>query len=407
MTPPTPILSIIIPSRNRADYAKACLRSALSIDRSDFEIIVQDNSDEPILEDFVANDLNDSRIHYRYTSDRMDVIQNFTQATERANGEYICFIGDDDGVTPEIVDAASWAYRENYDALDTTRPAQFWWPDIRHRVYGDRFAGSLEIRPFTGTISFPDPHEELFKCARSGGQQFFNLPKVYYGLVRRTCLEQVRGATGEYFPGPSPDLAGAVAVASYVDRMCLVDYPLVLPGSSKASTAGMGVAGRHIGRLEDWPHLPKDKVANWSQLVPAFFSGRTIWGEDVVQALKATGRDDVLKEFDVSLLHAHCVVFHPDQAKKTLMNLLPALRTHEESAVVGIARFAAALVKAYARRGRSSLLRFKELMSLDESVAVKQVGTIEEAVSTLVAHLQSVGLSFAQSAGQVPNQSPS
>ncbi len=50
MTQDAPLLSVVIPSRNRMDYAKSAIRSVLSIPCSELELVVEDNSDSNQLE---------------------------------------------------------------------------------------------------------------------------------------------------------------------------------------------------------------------------------------------------------------------------------------------------------------------------------------------------------------------
>lgn len=344
----------------------------------------------------IKEEINDARMSYHHHKEPLDLAHNFSLALENSSGEFVCFIGDDDGVLPEIVDAAVWAKSRGYDALLPTRPAQYWWPDIRHRYYRDSLAGNLEIKRFTAKLSVPDPERELVRCARGAGRVFFNLPKIYYGLVRRECLNKVKDVCGTYFPGPSPDLAGAVAVASYVKNMCMVDYPLFLPGSSAGSGAGLGAIKKHEGRLEDQPHLPKSILDNWSKLVPKFFSGRTIWGEDVVQALRATGREDILRLFNVSLLHAMCAVFNPGQLPATLKNLIPALRSNEQNVPLGVLWFAWGYLYTWALRSGSHLARLARMLALDRSTTVGDIPDIEEGVKALTEHIKVMGKTFSQ-----------
>jgi hypothetical protein len=356
----------------------------------DLEVVVQDNSSTDELGEFVS-EMRDPRITYNWVEESLDVVANFTLGLEHAKGEFICFIGDDDGVLPEIVDAAKWADANGLDAVLPTRPAQYWWPDIRHRYYGDRFSGNLDIKRFSGQISFPDPEAELLRCARGAGRSFFDLPKVYYGLVRRLAFERVRKVTGVYFPGPSPDLAGAVAVASQIDRMCRIDYPFVLPGSSAKSTAGLGAAKAHEGRLEDYPHLPASALRDWSELVPRFFAGSTIWGEDVVQALRATGRDDVLRQFNVPLLHAMCAALNPAHLSATMRNLVPALRGNGQNPAFGVIRFAAAYGYTWALRFQSHLSRFTRDLPFRGFSKIGGLPDVERAVNALMAHMKETG----------------
>src|SRR4030042_4335622 len=97
-TSSSPILSLVIPTRNRAKYAISCIRSILTISSPRLEIIVQDNSDNDDLERMVRTSIHDSRMRYNHTTEHLDAIQNFEKAMEMAGGEYISHIGEDDSV---------------------------------------------------------------------------------------------------------------------------------------------------------------------------------------------------------------------------------------------------------------------------------------------------------------------
>lgn len=387
-----PVLSVLIPTRNRARYAIHAIRNVLSICSSNLELVVHDNSDNSELERCLQMQPVDPRLVYRRETSRLDVNQNFAGALDVSSGQYICFIGDDDGVNPEIVDAALWARASGLDAVVTSRPAQYWWPDIRFRHYGDELGGTLDIREFSGRISFPSAEQEMIKCARTAGRSFADLPRAYYGIVTRECMEHVKKTAGMYFPGPSPDLSSAIAVADCVGRYCKLDYPLFIPGSSGGSTAGMGALKKHTGRLEDVPHLPQDLVREWSDIVPRFWSGSTVWGEDVVQALKRMGRNDILNEFDVAQLHALCAVFNPEYIRTTVESLYRALRVTNTGYVLGSAKFGLGYAFVWCLRLRAMILHF--LRPYRHMEHITDVDNVQQAGDALQAYLRSTHRRF-------------
>jgi glycosyltransferase involved in cell wall biosynthesis len=315
-----PTLSIIIPTRNRQKYAIPLIKAILNFKARNFEIVVHDNSDDENLRYAFKEFQSDNRLHYYYRHERMGVNDNFTLATEASHGEYVCFIGDDDGVTEEILLAANWAKDNNLDALYPSGMAHYLWPDVERQIYGKTDSGTLMLENFSGKIKHIKPEIEIIRCAKDAGQNFHSLPRSYFGIVKKSVLERVKIKTGSYFPGPSPDLSSAVAVALLANRIVDINYPLFIHGTGAKSFGGLGLDKKHIGRLEDWPHLSKQHIDNWSLIVPRIFSGETIWAEDVVQALRATDREDLLKYFNVPLLHAMCLVFHPDYIPNILEN---------------------------------------------------------------------------------------
>lgn len=382
-----PILSIIVPTRNRAKYAIPCIRSLINIPSQELEIVVHDNSETNELDNYVNTEIKDSRLIYRHTKERLDVVANFSKAIEYAHGEYIAFIGDDDGVNPEIVDAALWAKKNRIDALVTTRPAQYKWPDKMERIYALKQAGELTIKRFTSRIKSAYPEDAMKKCAKLAGSNIVSLPKIYYGLAKLECMEKVKKVAGTCFPGPSPDLAGAMAIANYVKRMRIIDYPLFLPGASAVGAAGWVARGKHQGQLEDYPHLPKKYIRIWSKIVPKYFSGSTIWGEDVVQALVAVGRNDILREFNVPLLHAKCAVFNPAYLIVTLRNFYPALKEIEKGYLIGTLKFIYYYIYLWAVRGKYLALNLIHISLNDGIFTVKNLIDIDEATKAMQKYL--------------------
>ena len=61
----TPLLSVVIPTRNRAECAVSAVRSLLSIPSERLQIVVHDNSDNQRLHDSIQPLLHDARVVYR------------------------------------------------------------------------------------------------------------------------------------------------------------------------------------------------------------------------------------------------------------------------------------------------------------------------------------------------------
>ncbi len=398
MSQPIPLLSIIIPTRNRAEYLKPAIQGILNIPASDLELVIEDNSDSNQFESLIKDRFVDSRLRYHYSNLPASMSENYERAACRATGEYVCLIGDDDGINPEIIEAARWAKVSNLDALVPVNSAHYVWPDLNLPSNAIQ-AGELAIGPFSGRVMPLVPSEEIKKCLRSAGQGFFGLPKVYYGLVRRSTFEQVKLRTGTYFPGVSPDMAGAMAVANYVDKTCQIDYPLFLPGSSAKSNAGLSGMNRHIGRLQDQRHISSESIRNWSKLVPAFYSVQTIWAEAAVGALMATGRSDLLRDFNVPILYAELAMWHPEFIFLTGGSFFQALRITKRGACLGTVQFFLHFFYLGMLRARSLAMRARRRVRHSAHYSVTNIPNIVEAVHALSAYLVQSGMRFDRAVG--------
>ena len=397
-----PLLSIVIPTRNRQEYAASCIRSLLRIPSVDLEVVVQDNSDSDELRRHLDRHAIDERLNYTHRSGRVSVIDNCNDGVSRASGQYVTLLGDDDGVNPEIMQATQWAKDNSVDALIPFRIAHYNWPDVRYRYYGARWAGTLSVRRFSGSIVEQDIEAGVRTSARWAFQNLVdcvNLPKLYYGIIKRECLEQLFRATGAYFHGVSPDIGVAIGLSRFVGLAYAVDYPLFLPGTSAKSTAGAGVRKEHLGRLEDQPHLPVDCARNWPVTVPAFFAVQTVWAQSAVAALLATKRQAVLKEFDVALLHAMCAVFNPRYARSTMRNYYRALRASGRGVLPGTVALARAVGHTCLLRAQILLRRVTRSPSHVPMYARSGIANIDDAVVALTQYLRDSGRRFLTSAG--------
>jgi glycosyltransferase involved in cell wall biosynthesis len=315
------ILSIIVPTRNRYNTLLPLLECLLKWPHSDFEVVIQDNSDDttPFLEWMQGKDA-DVRLQYQHTKGALSAPENCDLAFSKAKGRYVCFIGDDDGVTQQLIDCCRQLEQQKIDAAIVNK-AVYIWPDTKYKYYGDKFSGLLTIKKFKGTMLALDAADEMVKVLKGGAQDMGNLPKSYHGIVARRVLQQLYALTGTYFPGPVPDMSNSVGLVPFVRSFVYWDLPVIISGTSAQSMAGRSAQKQHIGRIETESSLPKDTVKKWSSHVPLFWSGPTIWAEAAVKALSATGRQEDMRHFNFPKLYAACFTYGY-QFKKEIWNAI-------------------------------------------------------------------------------------
>jgi glycosyltransferase involved in cell wall biosynthesis len=315
-----PLLSIVIPTKNRFEYALKAIESCLRIQEDNYELIVEDNSSNNDLEEAISR-IKDKKLRYIHNKESIDMSMNFENAVERANGEYITVIGDDDSVSSDIIKITQWCKANNVDAIVTSRPSDYVWPDCTSQKLGKLMTGKLLIKKYTSRIEYPNALLELKKCLRSGVSKYYKIPRLYYGIVNHTVLYNLKGKAGCYFPGPTPDMANAVALCFFVKNLAWIDYPLFLPGVGKKSGSGLGAQNKHTGKLREWNHLSKKYIDNWSAIVPKIFSGAAIWAEDAIQALNAIDKEGYKKHLNIASVYARCLIKNKDQKEEVMICL--------------------------------------------------------------------------------------
>jgi len=306
----SPIISIVVPSRNRHQYLAVLVRSLLAVESGDFEILVHDNSDEPGGFESATGDLNDSRLRYIYDATPMSITENFEKAVSLAAGEYVCMIGDDDGVTESIIDLAHWLKANDIDVAKSPVPT-YLWPGVPSALDPLQTTGVLRLPRYSSKIEIVQSAKALARVLDSGGVRIGDLPSVYQGIVSKRALDRLFDLAGTRFPGPSPDMANAVGLSAVVNRFALVSFPVVISGVCSVSGAGEGAKHQHHGEIADRKFLPEGTADKWPPQVPFYFSGPTLWAATLIHSLKAVGKTEALSKLRYDRLYAACNVLAP------------------------------------------------------------------------------------------------
>ncbi len=99
-----PLVSILVPTSNRAALLQRSLKSILTQDYKPLEIWIGDNASTDETER-LCRGLNetDSRVHYVRRERNIGIYPNHNDLIERSRGEYLTFFHDDDEFDPQLV----------------------------------------------------------------------------------------------------------------------------------------------------------------------------------------------------------------------------------------------------------------------------------------------------------------
>ena len=307
----TPILSIVIPTKDRYSTLISIVKYFLSWDRADFEIVVQDNSlDNSVFEQELSTFRDDQRLKYSHITEPMPMIDNCSKAIERAKGDYVCFIGDDDGLIEATIDLCIWLKNKNYDSA-TFQRFSYDWPDLSKKLGESSLTdGILTSRNFEATLINVESKTELIRYLKYGATNLtYRGPFPYNGLVKRNIFEETFKNTGQYFPAPTPDVACMVSTALLAKKHAYIKLPYICGGQSLSSAAGLGRQGMHVGEIENIKSLPSDTKHKWSSELPPFWSGFTINAESAIKSLEAWKRDDLRGIFNFNRTLAAIIIY--------------------------------------------------------------------------------------------------
>jgi glycosyltransferase involved in cell wall biosynthesis len=105
-----PLVTIAIPTLNRAAWIKDCVQTALAQSYPNFEVLVSDNASTDATAE-TLNSVSDRRLRVIRQKENIGLLPNWNACLAEARGEFIVFVSDDDRVEPWLLDRCATIFR--------------------------------------------------------------------------------------------------------------------------------------------------------------------------------------------------------------------------------------------------------------------------------------------------------
>lgn len=274
-----PRFSIVIPTRERAETLRFAIQTCLVQNFDNYEVVICDNCSSPATA-AVVNSFGSPRIVYHRSPEPLSMRDNWNLAYSLTRGEYIAFIGDDDGLMPYAffqLDALIRRYGAKAIRWDC---AVYSWPNVARKDLADylQLCMSRRLTVFDGRQAIHDVMAAKLSAP--------HLPNVYHGLVAREVLEEIRGRAGHVFGSYHCDTYSSFAVPYLVDRYLSLTTPMSTSGFSASSNniAFNFMRSKHSNtqRLRDDNHATglrlnptvPDLPTGWSVIADSFLTAK-------------------------------------------------------------------------------------------------------------------------------------
>ena len=237
-------LSVIIPVLNDNNTLLKTLNTVTSQSYNDLEIIISDKSETDKLSKSIK-DINDKRIKYHHSSNIKNFSDDWETALNYASGEYIMFLGQDDGLIFGAIELGmNLIEKYNVKAL-TWKKIDYSWPN--HLVKTQKNVLFGDSKPLMQKIKCKKALNLLSKF------QFpYNmLPCIYNSIVDFKAIKSVKEKSrGKiFFSGVIPDVYSSIVLASEIDYSLYLYFPLSINGASdKSSGVIQGLNKRTINQ---------------------------------------------------------------------------------------------------------------------------------------------------------------
>jgi glycosyltransferase involved in cell wall biosynthesis len=313
-----PVLSILIPTRNRAQYVSHAIQSALKIDSDAIEIIVSENHGQDNGYE-VCKGFKDDRLRVVRPESPLPMHENFELLLKLSTGQWVTFIGDDDAIMPHALDHLNYlvAKHPQAEAIYSARAYYFW------KGMNEEYGPTCISFDFGTFEAWQDSKKQLNRTL-NGEVDYIQLPQMYSGgFHRRSLLNRVlRSQQGVYFKSVTPDAYSALMACVHTYRYLETAVPMTWVGSSPHRAIASGQT-HHKDREKDFLGMHSDDRLTFHQAIgpkpPINF--RLFFFESYISAIPVAGshylsRENVRRVFlDVSKSMKHAGVPESDIEK--------------------------------------------------------------------------------------------
>jgi len=162
---------------------------------------------------------------------------NWNYAFDAVTGEYVIYIGDDDGLTVNGIKNLRNAIKRYPIGSYKWNTTEYQWPidDIKAKVISKPQRGrGYKVYNLTKFAKF---------VMANGGWLYYKLPGVYHAAVKKSILDQIKRKNGgTLFLTTQPDLFMAMAVPEFCKTFVKLPDEVTIQGRSAKSNGGSSIS---------------------------------------------------------------------------------------------------------------------------------------------------------------------
>lgn len=241
-----PKFSVVIPTLNRPDTLKYSMLTILRQTFDDYELVIANNGSNPDVSRLIE-EFNSPRIKEVRSDAVLSMSENWERGLDACTGEYVIFVGDDDGLQPDALAYANQIFTLSGAKVMMIDWHYYYWPQtlvswLRGRLMITGLNAGRSI------VTYPS-YQSLSQAAAFQMHPLFN-PNIYSSFVHRSVIEKCKERLGIYFAHRIPDWFSGIVNLYFTENVVSFTKPLGMRGISRQSNGGgmmtLGGNGKEI-----------------------------------------------------------------------------------------------------------------------------------------------------------------
>ena len=255
-----PYFSIVIPTKNRPDYLRESVLSALLQNFEDFEVIVSDNFNDERTKNVIEQFKDNPKLKYFRTEQEMNMLDHWEFATLKAIGKYVILLPDRKVLYQNSLKKLYTILRKHQEKINVCSYGVKMFDDENKKM-GWNFE-TLKTQFFKSKKLIDVFVNENYYSDKSMDSY---LPKTLNGGYKNEFAEKVRKLNGHYFNTPgvtTPDYSSCFINLALNDEILFVGETIILSQGEKNSN------GRNFGKGYFHSYMNALKIQDPYKLVP-------------------------------------------------------------------------------------------------------------------------------------------
>ena len=220
---------IVIPTKSREKTLVFSIKTALSQDYDNFQVIVSDNYSDANVRSIVSQ-FNDDRLIYQRSNKPLCMRDSWEFALSGVSGSgLVHFMGDDNGLVPGALRRVNEIHQLTGAKVIHSEVVDYIWPDTLTERCGLYVPLSKDYYKISSKRALNGAFNLFFG--------FSKLPTINVAFVDTAVIEKAKEyGRGRYFLASNPDVYSAFINTFVEDSYIYSHYPFIVNGASSART---------------------------------------------------------------------------------------------------------------------------------------------------------------------------
>lgn len=225
----TPSITVVIPTRDRAETLPFTIASCLTAADDGVDILVIDNHNDDATQQVLKG--FGKRVRTIRAPQRLPMAKNWELALGHISSEFVIYIGDDDALLPGSIKTFREINQRFPESTVTWRHLIYYWPNFplksRAGLVSLTWSDLVEVREGERAV-----HRALAQVSA-----WSELPMIYNSFFKSSVIERFLAGHGSpFFRSTSPDIYSGFLCALLEDSYVWSGRPLSIGGLSAGST---------------------------------------------------------------------------------------------------------------------------------------------------------------------------